>query len=138
MTFFIIGIGAYIVISFLSLFVNVNVVLGFVHSLFSIQIVVFLFVCFAGVNNALISRGKTSSRITNSKCYTISYLLLCAICPFPFPSKNTLQCTHFIHNTVLYILENTNQNRVSESDHAVTQKVTQPFPLLSSCFLSIF
>lgn len=65
-----------------------------------------------------------------------SVIATCAL--LCLPSKNTLHCTHFIHNTLLYILENTNQNKVSETDRAVTQKLAQPFLLLSSCFLSIF
>lgn len=63
-----------------------------------------------------------------------------AICSFThFSGGGTLSTAHILFIIpLLYILENTNQNEVSESDHAVTQKVTQPFLLLSSCFLSIF
>lgn len=47
------------------------------------------------------------------------------------PTKNTFHCIYIIPNTFLCILENTNQTKVKESDHAVTQKVTQPFLLLA-------
>lgn len=73
--------------------------------------------------------GNTESMVTKS---LISWYSTVGFSPIW--SRNTLHCTHIIHNALLYILENTNQNKVSETDHAVTQKLSQPFLLLQFAF----
>lgn len=113
---------------FVSLFVNLDVDVVFEFGNISFQIV-----------SALSDTKPVFHRENIKECYKYKVLhnLFSVIAPccvlFHF-----LRCTHIIHNTPLYILENTNQDKVSETDHAVTQKLTQPFLLLSVSFLSIF
>lgn len=113
MAFFIIGIGAYIA-HFLS-----KLVCECCIRICSLTI--FYSYNFSQLDTTPLFQGekhKVGLQIQSVTLFAIFFYG--AICSFTFPSKNTLQCTHIIHNTLLYILENTNQNKVSESDHAVT------------------
>lgn len=92
--------------------------------------------CCIWIFQAISVVSDTEPKFHWEKCRAgLQILILCysayALSLFP-------HCTHIMYNTLLYILQNTNQNKVSETDHGVTQKLTQSFLLLSSRFLSIF
>lgn len=82
------------------------------------------------------SRGKSIKQALQIQTLTLFPILYYStICS----QTGTLSAAHTIFKIPSYIfLRNTNQNKVGQTDHAVTQKLTQPFLLLSSCFLSIF
>lgn len=53
------------------------------------------------------------------------------------PTLFTARILFIQYQPPLFILQNTNQNKVSETDHEVTQKLSQLVPTLT-CFRSIF
>lgn len=76
----------------------------------------------------LILRRKQKSSVTKTNYYSVSYFCFLLHMLFRFSRARTLSTAHIQYYsqyiTLLYILENTNQNKVSETDHAVTQKLS--------------
>lgn len=106
------------------LFMNVDVNAGFGP----LQATFHLKLFFGASHTKLILRRKQKSSVTKTNYYSVSYFCFLLHMLFRFSRARTLSTAHIQYYsqyiTLLYILENTNQNKVSETDHAVTQKLS--------------